>query len=130
MRTDSHHSRHLGILRFTSTGKCFKGGREFVNNGRSKLRGGCRVIPSSRHRNGKSLVPIATSFRFPGRVSAVGLMLPKDLSYSDWKNVARTLQTIERSVMWWIGDWIRFGEQRWGEKYREAMEVTGYGYST
>ena len=31
-----------------------------------------------------------------------------------------------RCSQWWIGDWIRFGTARWGEKYTEAARVTGY----
>jgi len=30
--------------------------------------------------------------------------------------------------MWWIGDWLRFGEQRWGQMYDAAQRVTGYHY--
>jgi N6-adenosine-specific RNA methylase IME4 len=32
--------------------------------------------------------------------------------------------------MWWLGDWLRFGERKWGEQYKEAVDVTGYEYGT
>ena len=31
-----------------------------------------------------------------------------------------------RCSQWWIGDWVRYGTARWGEKYAEAARVTGY----
>ncbi len=31
-----------------------------------------------------------------------------------------------RCSPWLLGDWIRYGNYRWGEKYREAMRITGY----
>jgi hypothetical protein len=31
-----------------------------------------------------------------------------------------------RCSQWWIGDWVRYGTGRWGEKYKEASRITGY----
>jgi hypothetical protein len=36
------------------------------------------------------------------------------------------LGLVTRSCQWWLGDWIRYGNGRWGEKYKEAAKVTGY----
>jgi hypothetical protein len=38
----------------------------------------------------------------------------------------RRLGAIGRCSQWWIGDWVRYGTGRWGEKYAEAARVTGY----
>jgi hypothetical protein len=38
----------------------------------------------------------------------------------------RRLGAIGRCSQWWIGDWVRYGAARWGEKYAEAARVTGY----
>lgn len=32
--------------------------------------------------------------------------------------------------MWWIGDWLRFGERKYGEMYAQALEATGLDYQT
>jgi hypothetical protein len=35
--------------------------------------------------------------------------------------------------MWWVGDWLLYGEGRkadWGQKYDEAIERTGLAYGT
>ena len=35
------------------------------------------------------------------------------------------LQSVSRSVMWWIGDWLRFGDGKWGETSAQAVSMTG-----
>jgi hypothetical protein len=35
-----------------------------------------------------------------------------------------------RCSQWWLGDWIRYGTSRWGEKYKQAARVTGYDVQT
>jgi hypothetical protein len=32
--------------------------------------------------------------------------------------------------MWWVGDWLRHGEDRWGEMYAEAEAITGLDCGT
>jgi len=47
-----------------------------------------------------------------------------------WSAVTQQLVRAERSIRWWIGDAIRFGEHKYGEKYAQAIEATGYSYGT
>ncbi len=64
----------------------------------------------------------------PGKLSRVGLDLPDDLSRPDWKAIGKTLHEVDTGLMWWLGDWLRFGQVReWGEKYDEAVEL-GFQY--
>lgn len=44
--------------------------------------------------------------------------------------VGSTLRQIERSVMWWIGDWLNFGERKYGEAYAQAIDATEWPYQT
>lgn len=53
-------------------------------------------------------------------------MPPPGIEQREWISTGRRLGTIGRCSQWWIGDWIRFGTARWGEKYSEAARVTGY----
>ena len=53
-------------------------------------------------------------------------MPPADLGQAEWLSTGRRLGAIGRCSQWWIGDWIRYGTARWGEKYAEAARVTGY----
>jgi len=49
-----------------------------------------------------------------------------DLDQAEWLATGRRLGAIGRCSQWWIGDWIRYGASRWGERYVEAARVTGY----
>lgn len=59
-----------------------------------------------------------------------GLILPRTLSYEAWLAVGDELKKYEAGIQWWIGDWINYGEARWGEKYAQALEETGFDYQT
>jgi N6-adenosine-specific RNA methylase IME4 len=72
----------------------------------------------------------ASGINLPGRVMQTGLELPEDLSYENWQGIGESLQGVERSLMWWIGDWLRYGERRYGKKYTDAIEATGKDYET
>lgn len=72
-----------------------------------------------------SNLPALTGAQF----SEVGLYLDEGLSFERWQELGETLKAMERSVMWWIGDWLRFGERRWGETYSQALDATGYSHS-
>lgn len=64
----------------------------------------------------------------PGRLRENGYDLPPSLSFERWQEVGVTLQQMQRSVNWWAGDWLRFGEERWGEAaYQAVQEIIGHG---
>ena len=68
---------------------------------------------------------------FSARATQVALVLPESLSEEDWREVGRRLNSVERSVMWWLGDWWAFGERKgYGERKRivEAEEWEGPSY--
>lgn len=66
----------------------------------------------------------------PGEVSRVGLRLPEGLSYDDWARAGTLIQDIGKAVPWWLGDWLSYGEARYGEKYTRAVADTGYSAQT
>lgn len=59
-------------------------------------------------------------------ISKVAWVPGEDLGQGEWLATGRRLGAIGRCSQWWIGDWIRYGTVRWGEKYAEAARVTGY----
>ena len=61
---------------------------------------------------------------------ATGLHIPEETSFDDWQALGVKLRQMEQSVMWWIGDWLRFGERKYGETYTQAIEATGYSKSS
>lgn len=59
-------------------------------------------------------------------LSKIAWIPQHDLDHADWLATGRRLGTIGRCSQWWIGDWVRYGAAKWGEKYAEAARVTGY----
>jgi hypothetical protein len=49
-----------------------------------------------------------------------------ELAVSEWVEQGRWLGAIGRASAWWIGDWIRYGSARYGDRYAAASQVTGY----
>lgn len=64
--------------------------------------------------------------------SPVGDMSPtswkpnQDMTFNEWADIGNTLQLIQGSLYWWIGDWLNYGELKWGETYTQAIDVTGW----
>lgn len=49
-----------------------------------------------------------------------------EMELEEWVLAGRKFGQISRCSQWWIGDWICFGNAKWGEKYIEAARITGY----
>jgi hypothetical protein len=52
------------------------------------------------------------------------------IGLSDWVDHGRRLGVIGRCVGWWIGDWLRYGNLKFGERYAWASRITGYDAQT
>ena len=73
-------------------------------------------------RNGNSLVMRADGFEF----TPTGLVVKGEPTFDVWQAVGQRLQQIEAAVQWWIGDWLNYGEQAFGENFAQAVEETAY----
>jgi hypothetical protein len=63
-------------------------------------------------------------------ISAVAWVPTRDLDAREWAEAGRFLGTMARSGQWGLGDWIRYGEARFGERYSKAARITGYDVQT
>ncbi len=52
------------------------------------------------------------------------------LTFDQWRKAGRRLATLDNALQWMIGDWLNFGRRAYGEKYREAVEITDYELHT
>jgi len=53
--------------------------------------------------------------------------LPRgEMALAEWSAVGRRFGEIGRCSQWWLGDWIRYGNHRFGERYTRAVKLTGY----
>lgn len=64
------------------------------------------------------------------RMTRVSWSALGDLEITEWIHQGRRMSMIGRSAGWWIGDWLRFGNARYGEKYARAIRITGYDAQT
>jgi N6-adenosine-specific RNA methylase IME4 len=73
----------------------------------------------------------AGALSLPGFVlSRTGLVPEGRPTFDSWQEAGTKLRLVEDAVHWWIGDWLRYGEQTYGEMYTQALEVTQYDYQT
>jgi hypothetical protein len=63
-------------------------------------------------------------------VTPVSLVIQADLSLATWLEQGHHLGRTARASAWWIGDWIAYGNARFGEKYVRAAKKTGYDAQT
>jgi hypothetical protein len=78
------------------------------------------------HRSRK--VGLATGAAFA--LTSVSWTAGAEMGFEEWVANGRRLGAVGRSVGWWIGDWLRYGNARYGEKYTQAAKITGYDTQT
>ncbi len=62
----------------------------------------------------------------PAELTAVAWQACGELEFDHWEQQGRWLGAVGRGCRWWIGDWLRYGNARYGEKYKAAARITGY----
>ena len=63
-------------------------------------------------------------------LTEVGLTVVGEITFDEWLDLMQTLVRLETAFQFAIGDALVFGEARFGEKYSQAMEVTGLSYQS
>jgi hypothetical protein len=58
--------------------------------------------------------------------STVAWTAPASMDKPAWIRSGRRLGALGRISNWLIGDWVREGVARWGERYAEASKITGF----
>ncbi len=59
-----------------------------------------------------------------------GLTIPKDIEFNQWQEIGKNLKMLDGALQWCIGDWLRYGEETYGEKYTQAIDETDYSYGS
>ncbi|MGC4853357.1 LmbU family transcriptional regulator [Micromonospora sp. DT4] len=63
-------------------------------------------------------------------VTRVGLNIPASILYDEWENAGKRLSAVADSSAWCLGDWLIFGQHRYTDRYRRAIESVGLDYQT
>lgn len=82
-------------------------------------------------RRGGYLRQTDEGFRF-GRINltAIGLPPDTDLSPEEFESLGEMLARLEGSLQWLLGDWLAYGETRWGETAAHIAEAVGLDVNT
>jgi hypothetical protein len=68
--------------------------------------------------------------RRPGATFSIAWTPSEDIDVREWVRAGKRLGAMTRCSQWWLGDWVRYGTGRWGEKYKEAARISGYDIKT
>lgn len=90
----------------------------------------------------KSTLQLVIDLHEAGAVTPVSLELTDpEMPLESWLNLGRLFGQLHRSINWYLGDWINFGEDLYGEesgqgidtiqeRYKEAERITGLDHGT
>jgi len=60
----------------------------------------------------------------------VGLRFIAGMTFDRWVEVGRRVRAHEDASLWWLGDWLNYGRQMYGDRYQRGIELTGLEYQT
>jgi hypothetical protein len=72
---------------------------------------------------------LAQTTKFPGTWTVTGWIAPLNLSFEEWERVGYALADIDQSFRWLLGDWLVYGEWKYGEKYAQAIDMTRFNFN-
>lgn len=64
------------------------------------------------------------------RTTVVAWLGHADLTVDEWQSYGPRIGLVSKSTNWWLGDWVRFGQRRYDQRYQRASELTGYDEQT
>jgi hypothetical protein len=64
------------------------------------------------------------------RSSATGMCFSSRMPYEIWSALGPRIAARANASRWWLGDWVVFGERRYGHRYHVAIQATGLDYQT
>ena len=63
-------------------------------------------------------------------LSLTGMRLDPVMGFDAWTELGAKLGGYCNASCWWLGDWLAFGQARYGRRYRDAIAVTDLEYQT
>lgn len=72
----------------------------------------------------------STRGQWSGALTGIAWSANGDIGLEAWLQIGQRFGRIGRGIGWWIGDWLRYGNTRYGERYARAARVTGYDPQT
>lgn len=66
----------------------------------------------------------------PSSITPVAWVATGEMDLAEWTAAGRRLGAMGRCGQWGIGDWINYGNAKFGERYTRAARITGYDAQT
>jgi hypothetical protein len=63
-------------------------------------------------------------------VSKTGLTITAPLTFAEWESLGAGLQSMHKSILFLLGDWLCWGEQRFSEEFSQAIKAKGHAVQT
>ncbi|GAA2773269.1 LmbU family transcriptional regulator [Saccharopolyspora taberi] len=60
----------------------------------------------------------------------MGLQFPHSLAFEEWERTGKKITRIVNSSAWFLGDWVVYGQTRYSDRYRRAIETARLDYQT
>ena len=61
----------------------------------------------------------------PGTLTENAYLPAEAMKFEDWQRAGSLLTTMQKSINWWVGDWILHGEKTWPDQFSQAIYLTG-----
>lgn len=52
------------------------------------------------------------------------------LGFDAWRKLGAKFGAYANATPWWLGDWLAFGQLKYGHRYKDAIAATGLDYQT
>ena len=62
--------------------------------------------------------------------SQTGVHFDPLLPIEGWKAFGAKIALYSNATSWWLGDWLAFGQMKYGRRYKEGIALTGLDYQT
>src|SRR5260221_9189414 len=67
----------------------------------------------------------------PFEFRSCGIIPTGDPTFEEWLSCGEFIKNADKSVHFWIGDWLNYGETKYKkEDYEKVIEQTGFEYNT
>jgi hypothetical protein len=64
------------------------------------------------------------------RSTLTGARFDPLLPFETWRALGAKLGGYSNATCWWLGDWLAFGQAKYGRRYKDAVSATGLEYQT
>ena len=63
-------------------------------------------------------------------VTSMGLRIPDALDIKTWEQVGHKISSIANCTAWCLGDWLVYGQYKYGERYRTVAAAVNLDFQT